>query len=274
MLTLVLVLCETHMISLGYVWKPCLYLRLRFFFFLAFVRLAATVHVLCMNSSRKVWLFLPFQLNSAHRALFMNPQISLFNNFFIKNESYGTIYTFKNYFTTIFFNFSFQLYPNGPFVFFIKAVFVLGENHFRKCFSGNEAIWLVWKILFSGNWNPLTQKKSLWPRKCFYTSIFPSQHFQKMRERERARARARERRRSSPRSRAPAPVRRRDRRRDRDLGSWSRSCVVIVDDFFFWVVACVFWFVFSFFFSKHQKIFFGKFFEMQPNTEIFSFSGN
>ena len=36
--------------------------------------------------------------------------------------------------------------------------------------------------------------------------------------------------------------------------------------FFFWVVACVFWFVFSFFFSKHQKIFSGKFFEIQPNT--------
>ena len=32
-----------------------------------------------------------------------------------------------------------------------KAVFVLGENHFRKCFSGNEAVWLVRKILFSGN---------------------------------------------------------------------------------------------------------------------------
>ena len=32
-----------------------------------------------------------------------------------------------------------------------KAVFVLGENHFRKCFSGNEAVLLVRKILFSGN---------------------------------------------------------------------------------------------------------------------------
>ena len=32
-----------------------------------------------------------------------------------------------------------------------KAVFVLGENHFWKCFSGNEAVWLVQKILFSGN---------------------------------------------------------------------------------------------------------------------------
>ena len=38
------------------------------------------------------------------------------------------------------------------------------------------------------------------------------------------------------------------------------SLIAIIDDIFLG-------FVFSFFFSKHQKIFFGKFFEMQPNTE-------
>ena len=32
-----------------------------------------------------------------------------------------------------------------------KAVFVLDENHFRKYFSGNEAVWLVRKIIFSEN---------------------------------------------------------------------------------------------------------------------------
>ena len=32
-----------------------------------------------------------------------------------------------------------------------KVVFVLGENHFRKYFSGDEAVWLVRKILFSEN---------------------------------------------------------------------------------------------------------------------------
>ena len=31
-----------------------------------------------------------------------DPQISLFNNFFIKHWSYDTIHTFKNYFTTVF----------------------------------------------------------------------------------------------------------------------------------------------------------------------------
>ena len=36
------------------------------------------------------------------RALFTNPQITLFSNFFIKNGSHSTIYTFKNYFATVF----------------------------------------------------------------------------------------------------------------------------------------------------------------------------
>ena len=53
-----------------------------------------------------------FFVNSIQYALFTDPQISLFNKFFIKNESHGTIHTFKNYFVTVFF--SFQLYPNGP----------------------------------------------------------------------------------------------------------------------------------------------------------------
>ena len=49
----------------------------------------------------------------------MNPQISLFSNFFIKNESHGTIYTFKNYFATVISAISFQFqqnksYPNRP----------------------------------------------------------------------------------------------------------------------------------------------------------------
>ena len=50
------------------------------------------------------------------------------------------------------------------------------------------------------------------------------------------------------------------RRVDREIASArSRSRIAIVDDIFLG-------FVFSFFFSKHQKIFFEKFFEMQPNT--------
>ena len=41
-------------------------------------------------------------------ALFTDPQISFFINFFIKNGSHITIHTFKNYFATVFSVFSFS----------------------------------------------------------------------------------------------------------------------------------------------------------------------
>ena len=49
-----------------------------------------------------------FRPISTHRTLFMDPQISLFSNFFIKNRFHGIIYTFKNYFATVLFSFQFQ----------------------------------------------------------------------------------------------------------------------------------------------------------------------
>ena len=58
-----------------------------------------------LNSSCKCWLF---HSEQCIRALFMEPQISLFSNFFIKNGSHGTIHTFKNYFVTVFSVFSFS----------------------------------------------------------------------------------------------------------------------------------------------------------------------
>ena len=58
--------------------------------------------------SRKVWLFNPFSATCGSHALFTDPQISLFSIFFIKNGSHGTIYTFKNYFATVFFSFQFS----------------------------------------------------------------------------------------------------------------------------------------------------------------------
>ena len=42
----------------------------------------------------------------------MDPQISLFSNFFIKNGSHGTIYTFKNYFAIVISAISFQFQQN------------------------------------------------------------------------------------------------------------------------------------------------------------------
>ena len=44
----------------------CVCVCIFFFFFHAFVRLVATVHALCMNSSHKVQLFLPFFSQLVH----------------------------------------------------------------------------------------------------------------------------------------------------------------------------------------------------------------
>ena len=59
-----------------------------------------------------------FTMNSARVYCSWVPQITFFSNFFIKNGSHNTIYTFKNYFVIIFsvsiFNFSKnKLYSNG-----------------------------------------------------------------------------------------------------------------------------------------------------------------
>ena len=96
------------------------FLRFPFFFLFFFSRvfypLAATVHVRYINSSRNFW---PVFRKQYIRALFTDPQILFFINFFIKNGSHGTIYTFKNYFATVISAISFQFqqnksYPNRP----------------------------------------------------------------------------------------------------------------------------------------------------------------
>ena len=60
-----------------------------------------------------------FTLNSAPVYYSRIPQITLFSNFYIKNWSHSTIYTFKNYSTIVFsvsvFSFSKNKFnPNGP----------------------------------------------------------------------------------------------------------------------------------------------------------------
>ena len=161
-----------------------------------------------------------------------------------------------------------------------------------KITSGNGGVWLVRKIEFSGNWFPLIEKKWLWLRKTFYIHF----HFKVFPERERERASAREEEDRAPvqsddRRRTPSSSPHRSRELQSDDCDPSARCFArsrsrlreiapsiavvrlelakhravepirasIVDDFFSG-------FVFSFFFSKHQKIFFRKFFEMQPNT--------
>ena len=69
-------------------------------FFLFFLR------VFCFL--RQLSLFTHYN-NTVH-ALFMDPTTTLFRKKkFIKNGSHGTIYTFKNYFATVFLVFSFQI---------------------------------------------------------------------------------------------------------------------------------------------------------------------
>ena len=59
------------------------------FLWLLFIYCACTV-------AAKFDLSNNFQPISAHHALFTDPQISLFSNFFIKNWSHGTIHIFKS----------------------------------------------------------------------------------------------------------------------------------------------------------------------------------
>ena len=78
------------------------------FFFSAYQR---------MNSNRTVHAY-GFTMQETS-ALFTGPTTTLFRKYiyiYIKNGSHNTIYTFKNYFATVFLVFSFQqnkLYPNG-----------------------------------------------------------------------------------------------------------------------------------------------------------------
>ena len=58
-----------------------------------------------INSNCNIWLFSTL-VGLVH--CLRDPQISLFSNFFIKNGFHGTIYTFKNYFTTVFSIFNFN----------------------------------------------------------------------------------------------------------------------------------------------------------------------
>ena len=74
-----------------------------------------------------------FSVANSDYVLFMDPQIPLFSNFFIKNGFHGTIYTFKNYFATVISAISFQFqqnksYPNRP---LIKEILFINICYFQ-----------------------------------------------------------------------------------------------------------------------------------------------
>ena len=76
-----------------------------FFFFLL---CAMIVDLIQCEQCTPPQLFQHILINFSATFLSRDPQISLFNNFFIKNWSHGTIHTFKNYFVTVFSVFSFS----------------------------------------------------------------------------------------------------------------------------------------------------------------------
>ena len=167
------------------------------------------------------------------------------------------------------------------------------KTNFRNQFPENPCVWLSRKTLFSRKWFSVDHKFHLWPGNEFLPSFslqFTSGKREREKERERESTRAREEKIQSEiaSSSSSSTVRSRSRRRlrsgaitisdrDRSVIAIAMPSIAISDrnrDLVLWSLMiyfpgswlCVFWFVFSFFFSKHQKIFSGKFFEMQPNT--------
>ena len=87
------------------------YLTSAFFFFFSCccARFLGDKTILFMNNSRRLLTFQPSFINSVGPVNnIRDPQTSLFSNIFIKNGSHDTIYTFKNYFATVFLIFSFN----------------------------------------------------------------------------------------------------------------------------------------------------------------------
>ena len=86
--------------------KPAVLLWIAFFFFLSAA--IGDSGYCSMKSSHTFLLFRPFIISVGLVYCSWDPQISLFNNFFIKNGSHDTIHIFKNYFVIVFsvFNFS------------------------------------------------------------------------------------------------------------------------------------------------------------------------
>ena len=114
----------------------CICILLFFFsFFLFFFKphfngtwaITATVHALLMNNIRNI-----FDYSSVSSALMYCSRVlqtSIFSHLFIKNGSHSTIYTFKNYFTTVFSVFSFSkisyIQMDLIYLYFFKETYLL-----------------------------------------------------------------------------------------------------------------------------------------------------
>ena len=87
-----------------------------------------------------------YALFSGSRALFTRPTSTLFRKKNIKNESHGTIHTFKNYFVTVFSIFSFnkisniQMDPKCAFGYKLKSQLILLFSLFLLLFMDPIAL--------------------------------------------------------------------------------------------------------------------------------------
>ena len=84
----------------------------------------------------------------------MDPQISLFSNFFIKIGSHGTIYIFKNYFATVFFSFQFSAVSKRTLNISFCLCFYTDDWHLAsKRSKGKEKLTSLYSsnITFQGN---------------------------------------------------------------------------------------------------------------------------
>ena len=173
-------------------------------------------------------------------------------------------------------------------------MFVLGEKHFRKwgCLVGPENS-IFWKL------KSVDRKKMPLTTKIILHFYFPFKIFPKN-ERERERARARERRSDQWRDLTTASSRRIEIAIDGERGrseiapsinddkssptARSREASIAISDLplspliaiFFWVVACVFFWicVFLLLFQTPENFFRKIFWNATKHMEIFSFSGN
>ena len=126
--------------------RPCLRFVLLFFFFFCFHAFLEECGYCSMNSTWTVAANVNFSQWTVHSCTIYRPTNLFFINFFIKNGSHGTIYTFKNYFATVISAISFQFqqnksYPNRPLYEFYNIA--LTDNQW--CL-----IWLKFKGWFDG----------------------------------------------------------------------------------------------------------------------------
>ena len=79
----------------------------------------------CLDSAEKHFSFqLRLTFSSGSRALFTGPTNIFFSKNNFKTRSHSTIYTFKNYFATVFSVFNNKRYPNIPSMHTLNAHFL------------------------------------------------------------------------------------------------------------------------------------------------------